>query len=654
MCGILGTITNEKHEINLVDFKKNLDLTSHRGPDTSNIVQYFQSNLKITFGHNRLSILDLSSSGLQPMESRSGRLSCIFNGEIYNHLELRKKFFPDTQWRGTSDTETVIELIDKFGIKKSLQLIEGMYSVALLDKRANKLFLFRDRAGEKPLYIYLNNNILGFSSDILNLKKLPFFKKNINYSAVKALTEYNYIPYPMSIFNNIFKLPPACMLSFELDRFELKNYVSFNELVLAKGVEFLEYWNIRLENNFDKFSCYEEARNTFDSLMTNAVNKLMISDVPIGAFLSGGIDSSLVVALLSQSNNNLKTFNIGFEFNSFDESIYANRIAKFLGTNHTSHMCTKEDAIETIQELPRAYTEPFADSSQIPTLLVSKIASDHVKVVLTGDAGDELFGGYNRYLYSSKFWKYIKILPKNSRRLLSNFITRIPRIFLDNSLIKKATMNYSGGIDSLVSKIASRLSHADSPETLYETFVKEWIDQDIISSEFQQDLVNYNELNFGNKELEDEMMLYDFKTYLTDDILCKVDRASMYFSLESRVPFLDKSIINFSRNLGTNHKIKNNSGKFILKDTLNSYVPKELFDRPKQGFGVPVDIWMRDELKEWADYYLSYDFNSKHMIFDHDKVSMAWEEHASGLGNNFYKLWSIIQFNQWYETHYVN
>lgn len=657
MCGILTCCVDVNNNFSLEKFRANLHASNFRGPDFSDVREINSHNNRILFGHNRLSIIDISETGNQPMTSSSGRLTISFNGEIYNHLELRKLYLPHHHFRGTSDTETLLELVESMGLDTAIELIQGMYAFVIYDQQLHEISISRDIPGEKPLYIMTSKESISFSSDISNFINLPGFSSDINYDAIKYLLSYTYIPSPLSIFSGIFKMPSAKILKVKLNNFKFKKFDTYKSLISDVAVTEDEYFSIYdLHHTKTKFEEFDLNLNQLESSLSRAVNKQLISDVPLGAFLSGGVDSSLIVALAKEHVQKLKTFNIGFEFLDFDESNYAKKVAGILGTDHTSHVCTKEDAINFIKKIPIAYSEPFADSSQIPTMLVSEIASRDVKVVLTGDSGDELFGGYNRYAFTNHYWKYLKLLPPWLKQFISNAIRQLPSSVVENFLFRILSIKVSGNIEDRINQFSDKLKVSSNEEEFYRSFLGGWsfgepfISKDLMhhdSVSLKDDFVRLKEFNFIDK-----MMIFDFKTYMSDDILCKVDRGSMFSSLETRVPFLDKEVINISAMTPVHHKINGLENKIILKRLLSKYLPDDLINRPKMGFGIPVQEWIKTDLNEWAEYLLSEEQNKKHNIFDFDQINSAWLSHKEGELNNIMKLWPIIQFNQWY-NHYI-
>ena len=645
MCGFAGYIT--KNTLKNCDAKSILNdmgrVIVHRGPDDSGI--WHDSGYKsIGFVHRRLSILDLSIAGHQPMYSQSGRYVIVYNGEIYNHLGLRKHFKKNTIWKGESDTETLLACIEVFGVKRTLERITGMFSFALWDVKNNSLTLARDRIGEKPLYYGFQNNTLLFGSDLKSLKQHPDFIGEISRKSIALLMRFGYVPAPHSIYNGISKLLPGSFIQFD---------------VLSKDPQPEYYWNFKnlIEgNSLEKQNqVYEKAVKNLDIVLGDSVEQQMISDVPLGAFLSGGIDSSTIVALAqSRSSSKVNTFSIGYDDKLYNEAEHAKLVAKHLGTNHTELYIAPKDAVNVISELPKIYTEPFADPSQIPMYLVSKMTRNHVTVALSGDGGDELFSGYNRHIFTNQYWNAISKLPFSLKKLILYSIkslspnqwnkTLLPLQYLFPGKYKHHNMGeklYKAsktlGSQSVGDLYTSLISRWDNPEelvlgvgtssTLHETSIDEFV-------------LN-NDVN--------KIMAMDTITYLPDDILCKVDRASMFASLESRSPFLDHNVVEFAWGLPLDYKIKNGVGKSILRDVLYKYVPRELIDRPKMGFDIPIGSWLRGSLRNWANDLLEEKRLEQEGYFNVKLVRKIWCEHQSGLNNMEDKLWPVLMFQAWLE-----
>lgn len=636
MCGFSGyaTIDGIVKKDFLIKMKNTLN---HRGPDSSGV--WNNDNVGLT--HNRLSILDTAKTGSQPMFSN--RYVICFNGEIYNHLELRKKLQTEknfNDFKGTSDTETILNFFEFYGIQKSLEHMEGMFSLVLYDKLTNKLILARDRFGEKPLYYGVNNKNFYFSSELKALKIHPEFSPEINYNALSQFFKYSYIEAPQSIYKGIKKLLPGSFITVSLNS-------GFENIIESK------YWNIDtqvIKNISNPFlGSEDQAIEELDIKLNKAVKSRMISDVPIGSFLSGGVDSSLITALMqANSESKVNTFSIGFNEDFYDEAQYAKQISKHLNTNHNELYVDSKDLINVIPDLPKIYDEPFADSSQLPTYLVSKLASKKVKVCLSGDAGDEVFGGYNRYFQAQRIANFPKIFKKTLPKLLSLIPRRnIENIYQTFKPILPKSLKSSNPINHY-DKILSILS-LDSEWEIYNKLITTGPSTNSYLNSYKnysskEDI--FNSLP-NNSSFAKRMMLTDTKTYLSGDILCKVDRASMANSLETRVPFLDRELFEFVWSLSDNLKINNGNGKYILKKVLNKYVPNKLIDRPKMGFGVPIEKWLRGPIKDWADDLLSKKNINEDGFFNYEMVKKIWDDHINKKSNNQHILWNILVFQSW-------
>jgi asparagine synthase (glutamine-hydrolysing) len=628
MCGIAGFYTFQSLSDTVFQEISNSVLKSmkHRGPDDEGF--WVNNSNNIMLCQVRLSILDLSIKGHQPMHSKNGRLTMVFNGEIYNHKEIRKKLVLDgcsIAWEGESDTETLLESLVFWGIEKTLSACVGMFSFAYLDLECNKLILARDRFGEKPLYWGWQNDKFYFASELSSISCNPYFKSKINRSALNQLVRYNYIPAPNSIFQNIFKLLPGHFLSIDFNQPDIEHRSKPYWSLIDKVSE------LKSQNkNITK----KDALKLLDDKLSQVIKNQMLSDVPIGAFLSGGIDSSMIASLMQKNSiTPIKTYTIGFSNLKFNEAVYAKDIANHIGTQHNELYINDLDVINLVSKMPFYYSEPFADSSQIPTFLLCEMVSKHVKVALSGDAGDELFGGYNQYLFTPKLWRIANIVPFNIRKLSSKLLNHFD---FSNKKIEKII----------------QLLPAKNEIDFYKRMVSHWNDPDKIvleSDESYSYLNNFVKLN-NNFSYQENLMIFDSLSYLTDDILVKVDRAAMANSLETRVPFLDHEFFELVWSLPLNLKIQNNSGKKILKELLEKYVPKNLIDRPKQGFALPLGQWLRGPLRDWADELLSNKRLIDEGYFNSVIIRRVWNEHLSGKKDNSLKLWSVLMFQSWYEV----
>lgn len=638
MCGISGIYSLDKSSEALRKIAINMSQSLiHRGPDDSGIWVNKEKNL--AFSHRRLAIIDISDSGHQPMTSKCGRYTIVFNGEIYNHSKLRKKLesLGIGNWNGSSDTEVLLEAISFWGLKLTLQKSEGMFALALWDSIENKLHLARDRFGEKPLYYgYINKDFV-FASELKALKVHPNFNNELDRDSISDFLQYSYISHPKSIYKNILKLPPAKILSINL-----KNNTT----------NLLTYWSLEAEipnNAANKLSNENELLTTLHDQLTNAVNDQMLADVPVGAFLSGGIDSSLIVALMQKlSNSKVNTFSIGFSDAAYDESYYAREVSKYLGTQHTELIVSPKELLDVVPKIPELYDEPFADSSQVPSFLVSQLARSNVTVALSGDGGDEVFGGYNRHLWSQNVWVKMKKLPHWLRKFLS-FVISLPSEKRWNqiySLIEFILpLRYRIRLPGeKMKKVAISLS-ALSIEDLYVCLTSLWLEADKVVLREDKTINNFHDIN-GQNAVE-QIMFLDLGIYLPGDILTKVDRASMGVSLETRIPFLNHKVVEFAWRMPTKMKINNGESKWALRQLLKTYIPNNLINRPKMGFGIPIESWLRGPLYNWALDLLNEDLINKDGYLAYSEIEKIWHEHQSGKINHHHKLWNVLMFQMW-------
>jgi asparagine synthase (glutamine-hydrolysing) len=648
MCGIAGLLaTNTSHENAARILDAMTAALTHRGPDASG--NWIDAEAGIGLGHRRLSILDLSPHGAQPMQSACGRYVISFNGEIYNFEQLRTELEGVTAWRGHSDTEVMLAAFTHWGLEKAVERFVGMFAFALWDRRERTLTLVRDRLGEKPLYYGWLGRSFVFGSELKALKHHPDWRGDIDRNALALLLRHNYIPAPYSIYKDINKLPPGTWLRIVAN---------------ANGAEARfqpqAYWSARQAAEQGTRSPLEisetEAIASLDGLLRDSIRRQMVADVPVGAFLSGGFDSSTVVALMqAQSASRVKTFTIGFHEKAYDEAQHARAVASHLGTEHTELYVTPEEAMAVIPRLPAIYDEPFSDSSQIPTFLVSSLTRKHVTVSLSGDGGDELFGGYNRYFWGKSIWRRLRWAPVGLRRMLARAMTAVPPArweALFNSLgpLLPSVLRQRNPGDKL-HKLAEVVGVANA-EALYLGLVSHWKDPAavILSAEEPStqltDSSNWADL----PDFTQRMMYLDTVSYLPDDILVKLDRASMAVSLESRVPLLDHRLVEFAWRLPLDLKMRGNTGKWLLRQVLYQYVPKALVDRPKMGFGVPLDSWLRGPLRPWAESLLDEKRLRDEGFFNPAPIRQKWLEHLSGRRNWQYPLWDILMFQAWMEN----
>jgi asparagine synthase (glutamine-hydrolysing) len=619
---------------------------THRGPDAAGI--WLDEKVGIALGHRRLSILDLRPSGSQPMVSESGRYVIVFNGEVYNFQQLKQELAgKNIKWRGSSDTEVMLAAFEAFGVKEAVKKFIGMFAFALWDRQEHRLYLLRDRLGIKPLYYGWAGKTFLFASELKALRAYPGWQAEINRDALALFLRHNYIPAPYSIYRGILKLLPGTILSISLN--------TDTGFLPEPDV----YWSARevaeegLHNQLtgDESAVIER----LEVLLKDAIGLRMIADVPLGAFLSGGIDSSTVVALMqAQSHKPVKTFTIGFEEEEYNEAAQAKAVAEYLKTEHTELYVTPEQAMAVIPRMSFFYDEPFADSSQIPTYLVSELTRQHVTVSLSGDGGDELFGGYNRYFWGRSIWQKIGWIPGGLRKLLSSGLTLLSPQAWDNLFMRlepvlpgKARQRLPG--DKL-HKLAEILA-VENPEAMYLGLVSHWKDPAVVVSGAVEPLtVLTDSRRWANlPDFTQRMMFLDLISYLPDDILVKVDRASMGVSLEARVPFLDHRIVEFAWQVPLSMKIRNGQGKWLLRQVLYKYVPEDLIERPKMGFGVPIDKWLRGPLRDWAESLLNEKRLKQEGFFNPAPIRQKWHEHLSGKRNWQYYLWDILMFQAWLE-----
>ncbi|NJO16435.1 MAG: asparagine synthase (glutamine-hydrolyzing) [Thioploca sp.] len=668
MCGIAGlfdsTSTIARDALNQTITKMGNRLV-HRGPDTSGV--WVDEKVGIAFVHRRLSIIDISPAGHQPMVSHDGRYVITFNGEIYNFLKLRRELeHKNISWHGHSDTEVFLSAISQWGIKTALQKSVGMFAFALWDRKNQELTLARDRLGEKPLYYGYIENTFIFASELKAIRGYSKFNLEIDRTIIPLYLRHNYIPTPYSIYKGIYKLPPGCYLTiqdkreicpFQLDGYEKRNLYQYSPI---------PYWSlseITQKGLYEPFSgTIEEATTILEQLLNESVRGQMIADVPLGAFLSGGIDSSTVVAVMqANSHQPVRTFSIGFHEENYNEANYAKAVAQHLGTDHTELYVTANEAIAVIPQLPSLYDEPFADSSQIPTYLLSNLTRNYVTVSLSGDGGDELFCGYSRYFLSYRLWNLIKWVPAllrmtTSQILLSSPETLLNWVFFWLLPIMRQYGNTNSSVGYNLHRVAELIG-ATNPVEFYQQVMSHWKQPLLIIKDDSKSLLKepkyiYNRsnglLNASKNPLR-QMMLIDSLSYLPDDILVKVDRATMANSLESRIPLLDHRIVEFVATLPIEMNYQAGVGKQMLRQILYRYVPKNLVERQKMGFGVPLDSWLRKPLRTWAESLLDETRLKQEGYFCPKLIREKWQEHLSGKRNWHYELWDILMFQAWLE-----
>lgn len=640
MCGIVGFWDQSGAACNLDEIASAMASSiAHRGPDDAGV--WWDAAAQVAFGHRRLSILDLSVAGHQPMASPGGRWVIAFNGEIYNHLDIRRElercgYRP--QWRGHSDTETLLAGFDCWGVIETIERCVGMFSIALWDSHAKEIWLLRDRMGEKPLYYGWQSDVFMFASELSAFDAHPAFQGTISPSAVALLTKFNCIPAPYSIFEGIRKLEPGCFVRIFPD---------------GRPTEHGEYWSLfgvaTAGEEAGRIKSDDEWLSSFENSFMRAVSCQMVADVPLGALLSGGIDSSAVVAMMALiGSGETRTFTIGFDERPWDESVHAAAVAKHLRTCHTEVRLTSKDAMDLIPSMADVYDEPFADSSQLPTLLVMKLAKQSVSVALSGDGGDEVFGGYNRYVLAPRIWERMSRIPAWGRRLLGQSAGAIPLSLLE--LLDPIARHFIGQahFGQKVRRVGKRLSEVSSVEDLHLELVSEWRGRNpVLATDSNKPLVGDVSRWPTLSSTCARMMAVDGRTYLPDDILTKVDRAAMAVSLETRAPFLDHSLVELAWQMPMHMKIRNGKGKWVVRKWLEKRIPTDLLDRPKQGFGIPLDDWLRGPLRGWAEELLSESVLIEGGIFDPSVVRSEWHAHLRGEVSAGYRLWSVLMFQAW-------
>ena len=642
MCGITGFATNRED----ISFERNIQAMAHclehRGPDSHGV--FVDQELGIALGHRRLAILDLSETGLQPMSTTDDRYTLIYNGEIYNHRDIRKKL-GYSGWNGSSDTETVLQAFREWGINRALNSLNGMFALALLDKKKQQLVLARDRMGIKPLFFGQQSDTFVFGSELKSFISSELWVSEVDKQAFLKYMRLGYVPAPHCILKDVYKLPAAGYLIFDIPSFQIK--------------EQEKYWDIDrlVQQGMERSGDHTEAEKKLDRLeylFSDSVQKRMLSDVPLGSFLSGGIDSSLITAMMQvHTEDSVSTFSIGFRDAEYDESRYAEQVASYLGTNHTTKMLDKQDCLDIIQDLPAMYDEPFADSSQIPTHLVSRVASENVKVILSGDGADELFAGYNRHFMGHTIWNKIRRIPhplRNMAGAVNSMLSADIEAKLVNILYPK-----SQKIPHLSTKIEklNRVIQARSYEDLYAELA-------VTSPEFNR-LVAGEGINSGNTndgwlsftEAGAYFSYMDMVRALPDDMLVKVDRASMACSLEVRVPFLDHRLVEYAWQLPFDQKIRNGEGKWILKQLAYRHIPKKMLDRPKKGFEVPVAEWLRGDLREWASNLLFETSSSVDHLLNKKVLDQIWTDHVEEKWNHKDLIWAILMYKSWEQEYGV-
>jgi len=634
MCGLAGFISFESS--NLKDsLIRMINTLAHRGPDDQDI--WLEAGVGLA--HRRLSILDLSPDGRQPMLSPSGRYVIVYNGEVYNFKDIRSQL-SGIAWRGHSDTEVILAAIETWGLEAALQKFIGMFAFALWDKHTATLHLVRDRLGIKPLYYGWSGKTFLFGSELKALRAWPSFDGKVNRNALALFLKHKYVPTPYSIYENIYKLPQGHVLSISAD-------IKPNNLPEAKA-----YWSaqnvIETANAFSGSS--EEAIEQLESLLKDAIKLRMVADVPLGAFLSGGIDSSTVVALMqTMSSQRVSTFSIGFQQDAYNEAQYAKAVAEHLNTNHTELYVSGKEAMAVIPQLPSLYDEPFAASSQIPTYLVSKLARSDVTIALSGDGGDELFAGYTRYLWASKIWNKMNSVPRSLREILAKILQSVPPHLWD-SIFKLLPSKFQQTLPSEKIRKLADILPLNTADDIYRHLASDWTESIVVGGDIPPYALNDKTIADRFPNFTERMMYLDLMTFLPDEVLTKVDRATMGASLEARVPLLDHRVVEFAWQLPLSLKLHDGQGKYPLRQILYKYVPKELIERPKMGFGVPIDEWLRGDLRDWAGDLLSPERLKREGFFDVSAIQEKWKEHSSGKRNWQSHLWNVLMFEAWFDA----
>ncbi|WP_307349936.1 asparagine synthase (glutamine-hydrolyzing) [Caulobacter ginsengisoli] len=649
MCGIAGLYSASQPRLaSQAAAGRMCDVLTHRGPDSQGI--WADSAAGLVFGQRRLAVIDTSEAGLQPMQSASGRFVINYNGEIYNYLDVRAELEasgPVPNWRGHSDTETMLEAIDRWGLADTLARIEGQFAIALWDRQARRLYLARDRFGEKPLYYGWAGKALVFGSELKALRTVPGCPGEIDREALASFVRYGFVPHPRSIWRGISKLPPGTWTSFGPDDppGSAPRIVTYWDAGEAASQAMADPWR----------GSESDAVEALDALLARTVKSRMIADVPLGAMLSGGVDSSTVVAMMQahgQAAGPVKTFTLGFDEAGYDEAAAAKAVAAHLGTDHTELYVTAADALAVAPRLPSLYDEPFADASQIPTFLVSGLARSQVTVALSGDAGDEIFGGYNRYFHGAEVWKRAGGVPRSLRAGAAAALQAVSpdgwnRAAGALSAVLPAELS-GGRAGEKIHKLAGVLSAADQ-DAYHQGLLSLWDDpgQVLVDRAQGLSLPGDHPVPAAMTSFAERAMYLDTRYYLPDDILAKVDRAAMGVSLEARAPFLDRDVFAFAWSLPMSMKIGGGRGKQVLRKVLDRYVPRALIDRPKQGFALPIGRWLRGELKDWGEALLAPSRLKDQGLFDPAAARRCWDEHQSGRRNWDTRLWVLLMAQAW-------
>ena len=637
MCGIAGTWAPNSDASTMRDITQRMTASLYqRGPDGEGIWQDTEAG--IAFGHRRLAIVDLSEAGHQPMISANGRFVITYNGEIYNFPQLRSELEASgIRFRGHSDSEVLLEAIALWGIESTLPRLDGIFAFGLWDTQTSQLHLARDHVGVKPLYWSQVGAAVLFASEMKAFHHHPEFDARLNKNAVSSFLRFNYVPQPATIYQNTQKLRPGTFITFYKDGRQTVSayWNAFDAAVKARETPF---------NGTETL-----AVDSLETLLRETVRSQMISDVPLGAFLSGGVDSSAIVAMMQAGQSNkVRTFSIGFNEDEYDEAKHAKAVAAHLGTEHTELYVTANDALNVVPDLAEMFDEPFADSSQIPTYLVSHMTREHVTVSLSGDGGDELFGGYNRYFWARDIWQKIGWAPAGSRRAIAGGIRALSPATWDTIAAVVPTRYRPPQVGDKAHKLAGLIG-CNNEDAIYRHLVSHWSnpDQMVPGAQEPDAMFSDHPAMAAFPDFTERMQILDLQTYLPGDILTKVDRSSMYTSLEARVPYLSPRLIDFAWSLPRHLKIRGNTGKWILREVLYRHVPRDLIERPKMGFGVPIAHWLRGPLRPWAEDLLDEKRMRDQRLLDPTLVRKAWEEHQSGRRNWQYHLWGVLMLQAW-------
>ena len=651
MCGIAGLIASGSIRQPLLE--QMTRVIAHRGPDDGDC--WIDADSRVGLGHRRLSIVDLSPHGRQPMASSDGRWMLTYNGEIYNHRSLRAELeqAEGRQWRGHSDTETLVECIARWGLKRTLSRCVGMFAFAVFDRKQRVLHLARDRFGEKPLYYGWVGPDFVFASELKSIRVHPQFTGEVERRALGTFVARSYVPAPLSIYENIYKLEPGCLLSVSREALGRQPGTAPRAGDRTPGFWIDRYWNYRdavLAGLSQPLEDEEDAAERLHDALAEAIKGQAVADVPVGAFLSGGFDSSLVVDLYQKfSPIPVRTFSIGFDEPRYNEAEYAKAVARHFGTEHNERYVTVKEAQDVLPLLPTIYDEPFADSSQIPTFLVSKFAREQVTVAISGDGGDELFGGYNRYLGTAQMWARFNRLPASVRKVVSRSFATMPPAGWDRLVqLLPGGNRQPAHFGAKVRKTFETLGQVDSLEELFSSFVCEWAGATPVLSDGRGDGQSGFDFSLSSDAPEAVRMMYsDVMSFLPDDILCKVDRAAMANSLETRVPFLDHRVAELAARIPVSMKISRNRGKMILRKLLYRDAPSALFERPKAGFVVPVGEWMKGALRPWVEAMLDPKRLKEEGFFDADLIRSRWNAHLRNGTDPKAELWPVLMFQTW-------